>query len=237
MKIRSLILLVCTVLVYGCGSYSENAKLVGAPGTQAPPVEQEYHIHVGDKLAVKLFYNPDLNQEVTVRPDGRISLLLVHEINAAGMTPSDLRNLLTENYAKHLQQPEVAVIVNAFAAQRVFVGGEVGSPGAKDIVGPTSVMQAIALAGGFKETARKDEVIVVRRDENGKPFQIALDMEKAMKGIDLNQDVYVKPYDIVLVPTSTIADVNLWVKQYIMGTVGGPASQFLLFYNLGGGGN
>lgn len=232
MNMKTLILVTFSILLFGCGAYSENARLVGAPGTLLPPVEQEYRIHVGDKLSVKLFYNPDLNQEVVVRPDGRISLLLVHEINAAGMTPSDLRNLLTDNYAKHLQQPEVAVIVNSFAAQKVFVGGEVGQPGAKDITGPTTVLQAIAMAGGFKETARKDEVVIVRRDEDDKPFIIALDTEKAMTGADLKQDIYVKPYDIVLVPTSSIADVNLWVKQYVMGTVGAPASQMMMFYNL-----
>ena len=82
-------------------------------------------MHVGDKFSVRLFYNPDLNQEVTVRPDGKISLLLVHDLSVLGLTPSELTDLLTESYAKHLQQPEVTVAVNSFAAQKVFVGGEV----------------------------------------------------------------------------------------------------------------
>jgi protein involved in polysaccharide export with SLBB domain len=154
----------------------------------------------------------------------------VHEVSVSGLTTSQLTDLLTEKYAKDLQQPEVAVIVNSFAAQRVFVGGEVGQPGAKDIIGPTTVIQAVALAGGFKDTARTDEVIVMRRDEENKPFLIALDIKKAMKGIDLNQDIYVQPYDMVLVPKSNIADVDLWVNQYINSNISGAFGTFFMYY-------
>ena len=219
MRSLTLAFIIVSLGLYGCGPYTKNARFAGGPDTQAPPVEQEYWIHVGDEIEIKLFYNPDLNQDVTVRPDGKISLLLVHELSVAGLTTSQLTDLLTESYGKQLQQPEVAVIVNSFAAQRVFVGGEVGQPGAKDIIGPTTVIQAVALAGGFKDTARTDEVIVMRRDEENKPFLIALDIKKAMKGIDLNQDIYVQPYDMVLVPKSNIADVDLWVQQYIQGVI------------------
>jgi protein involved in polysaccharide export with SLBB domain len=230
MRPSTLAFIIISLALSGCGPYSQNARVVGSPGTQVSPIQEEYRIHVGDKLAVRLFYNPDLNQEVTVRPDGKVSLLLVHELSVAGLTTSQLTDLLTEKYAKDLQQPEVAVIVNSFAAQRVFVGGEVGQPGAKDIIGPTTVIQAVALAGGFKDTARTDEVIVMRRDEENKPFLIALDIKKAMKGIDLNQDIYVQPYDMVLVPKSNIADVDLWVNQYINSNISGDFGTFFMYY-------
>ena len=231
MRRLTLALIIISFALCGCGPYSKNARVVGSPGTVVSPIQEEYHIHVGDKLAVRLFYNPDLNQEVTVRPDGKVSLLLVHELNVAGLTTSQLTDVLTEKYSKDLQQPEVAVIVNSFAGQRVFVGGEVGLPGAKEILGPTTVLQAIALAGGFKDSARLNEVIVMRRDAENTPFLIALDVEKAMKGIDLNQDIYVQPYDIVLVPKSNIADVNLWVNQYINNNISG-ISGFALYYEV-----
>jgi protein involved in polysaccharide export with SLBB domain len=232
MKTRSLILLVVSFTLVCCGPYSKNAVTVGAPGTILPPMPQEYRISIGDKINVKLFYNPDLNQEVTVRPDGKISLMLVHEINAVGLTTSELTTQLTENYGRYLQQPEVAVVVSAFAGQRVFVGGEVLQAGVKELVGPTTVLQAIAMAGGFKDSARTDEVIVVRRDENNKPFSIALDTRKAMKGVDLAQDIYVQPYDLVIVPRSNIADVDLWVQQYIGLTVGSLGAPFYSYYIL-----
>ena len=224
MKPRSLTILVLCFALCCCGPYSKNAVTVGAPGTLVPPTPQEYRIAIGDKISIKLFYNPDLNQEVTVRPDGKISLLLVHEMNAAGLTSSELTKELTENYGQYLQQPEVAVIVNSFAGQKVFVGGEVGAAGLKELVGPITVLQAVTMAGGFKDTARYNEVIVIRRDENNKPFTIKLDAEKAMKGIDLTQDIYLQPFDLVLVPKSNIADVDVWVQQYIgvIATVGSP---------------
>ncbi len=231
MNFKTPILLVLSIALFCCGGpFSKNARLVGAPGTIVPAIDSEYRLHVGDKLAIKLFYNQDLNQEVAIRPDGKISLLLVHEVDAVNLTPSELTKLLTESYAKHLQQPEVSVIVNGFAAQRVFVGGEVAQPGVKEIVGPTSVIQAVFAAGGFKDSARLNEVIVLRRGEDDKPFHIALDAEKAMKGIDLSQDIYLQPYDMVLVPRSRIADINLWVTQYLRNNLG-LGTDFALYYS------
>ena len=86
------------------------------------------------------------------------------------------------------------------------------------------------MAGGFLPTARKNEVIVVRRGANNKPFQIALNAEKAMKGVDLSQDIYLKPYDMVIVPRSNIADVDIWVDQYIGRTIGALGGDFSLYY-------
>jgi len=230
MKARTLLLFALSFALYCCGgTFSQNARPVGAPGTVAPPLETEYRIQVGDKLTVKLFYNPDLNQEVTVRPDGKISLSLVHEVEAVGLTPMELTDRLTEGYGNHLQQPEVTVIVAGFAGQKFFIGGEVGAPGVKELVGPTTVLQAIAMGGGFKETSRTNEVVIVRRDENKNPYLISLDAEKAMKGIALSQDIYLKPYDMVIVPRSRIADVNLWVAQYIRNNVG-MFSDFATYY-------
>jgi polysaccharide biosynthesis/export protein len=229
MKARTLVLFALSFMLYSCGTFSQNARPVGAPGTEAPPVESEYRIQWGDKLNIKLFYNPDLNQEVTVRPDGKISLALVHEVDAVGLTPAELTDRLAEGYGKYLQQPEIAVIVSTFAGQKFFVGGEVGASGVKELVGPTTIVQAIALAGGFKESARTNEVVIVRRDEDKHPYLISIDVEKAMKGIDLKQDIYVKPYDMVIVPRSNIADVNLWVTQYIT-TNTAAGAQFLGYY-------
>ncbi|MFZ2446275.1 MAG: polysaccharide biosynthesis/export family protein [Syntrophobacteraceae bacterium] len=232
MRLRTLLLLVLSLLVYCCGPFSENAKKVGLPGTEVPPMESEYRIRVGDKLSIKLFYNPDLNQECIVRPDGRISLLLVQDINAAGRTPRELTVELNQIYDKYLQQPEVVVIVNSFAGHKVFVGGEVNLPGAKDISGPTTVLQAVYLALGFKDTARLNEVVLIRRGPDFKPYLVALDIEKAMKGIDIKQDVFLQPYDIVLVPRSNIADVNLWINQYLRTPLSVPRD-FLYYYQFG----
>jgi protein involved in polysaccharide export with SLBB domain len=197
-----------------------NTTPLGAPGTVVPPVQEEYKLNVGDKLNIKLFYNPELNQEVVVRPDGRITLQLVKEVKVLNMTPAQVSEVLTESYSKYLAQPpEVSVIVNSFAGQKVFVGGEVGNAGIKELNGPMTVLGAIVSAGSFKDTADRNQVILVRKDDNGKPIYMNLDIEKAMKGIDPAQDVYLQGYDIVVVPRSGIANVDLWIDQYIGHTI------------------
>ena len=180
-----------------------------------PPVEQEYRIEVGDELDIKFFYDPELNERVIVRPDGRVSLQLVHEITAAGLTPAELTEFLARKYASELKKPEVTVIVRSFGAQKIYVDGEVAKPGMLPLLGLVTVTQAISQAGGVKESARTSEVIVIRHGAANKPFAFPVNLEKVIDGTDLRQDVPLKPFDIVFVPRSPIADVNVWVDQYI----------------------
>jgi protein involved in polysaccharide export with SLBB domain len=177
----------------------------------------EYVINPGDELDIKFFYTPTLNEKVTVRPDGQISLQLVGEIAAAGRTPAGLNELLIERYAGELKQPEVTVIVRSFSAQKIYVNGEVGQPTLLDLTTRTTVLQSIASAGGFKDTARKHEVIVIRRGTNGEPLVTTVNLEKVIDGTDMTQDIALLPYDLVYVPKSTIANMNTWVDQYISG--------------------
>src|SRR5665811_308373 len=94
---------------------------VSADAQKAPPPAEEYRIQAGDQLDIKFFYNKDLNEQVTVRPDGRISLQLVRSIVAAGLTPEQLTDQLTKAYSAQIKDPEVAVIVRSFSSQRVYV--------------------------------------------------------------------------------------------------------------------
>ncbi len=233
--IRSLFLALVCLLLQACNPQVYNTVPLGSPGTIVPPIPEEYKINAGDHLSVKLFYNPELNQEVVVRPDGRITLQLVNEIKAVGLTPAKLSEMLTEGYAKYLAQPpEISVIVASFTGNRIFLGGEVGGGGGtsgggggsiRELDGPTTVLQEIMLSGGFKDTADRNRVVLVRRDENNKPVYMCLDIEKAMKGIDPNQDIYLQAYDMILVPRSDIANVDLWIQQYIGGLTA-PFSSF-----------
>ena len=123
------LVLVC-LLLQACSPQVYNTVPLGSPGTIVPPIQGEYKINAGDKLSIKLFYNPELNQEVTVRPDGRITLQLVNEIKVVGLTPAKLSEILTEGYAKYLAQaPEITVAVTSFVGNRIFVGGELGGGG------------------------------------------------------------------------------------------------------------
>nr|WP_269145380.1 polysaccharide biosynthesis/export family protein [Geomonas sp. RF6] len=176
---------------------------------------REYKIQRGDLLDVKFFYNPELNDQVTVRPDGKISLQLAKEINAEGMTPAQLTDALTSHYAPLIKNPEITIIVRSFMAQRVFVDGEVTRAGVVVLNDPMTVLQAISQAGGLKETAQPAAVMIIRRTDDNRYVTAKVDLSSAMEGKGLSNDVTLLPNDIVLVPRSGIANVDLWVDQYI----------------------
>jgi uncharacterized protein involved in exopolysaccharide biosynthesis/protein involved in polysaccharide export with SLBB domain len=176
---------------------------------------EEYAISVGDNLDIKFFYNPELNESITVRPDGMISLTLVGDVNAAGLTPAELTDLLIEKYSTEFIDPKVTVFVRSFTDQKVYVDGEVGKPQMIPLVGSITVSQSIAYSGGLRDTARRNEVRVIRRKADKKPLVIPVNLNEVWNGTDINQDIVLQPYDIVYVPRSGIANVNKWVQQYI----------------------
>jgi polysaccharide biosynthesis/export protein len=181
----------------------------------------DYMIQVGDELDLIFLYNAELNQlRLPVRPDGRISIPLVKEVVVAGLSPKKLEELLTEKYRPELKKPDITVIVRTFSAQKIFVDGEVNRAGLVPFTGtlvgpPITVMRAIAQAGGLKDTARRTQVLVIRPNQDGPPFTSVVDLTKAIDGTDKSQDIALMPYDIVYVPKSAIANVNLFVQQYI----------------------
>jgi polysaccharide export outer membrane protein len=180
---------------------------------QAP---KEYIIEVGDTLDIKFMYNAELNElAVPVRPDGRISLQLAHDVQAAGISPTQLRNALSEKLAAELKQPEIAVIVRNFGGQKIFIDGEVNYSGPIDFKGRLTLFQAISQARGLRETARLSNVIVIRKDFEGKPMAANIDLRKVIDGTDLSQDIALMPYDIVYVPKSNIANWLKFVDQYL----------------------
>ncbi|MBP7526967.1 MAG: polysaccharide biosynthesis/export family protein [Syntrophorhabdaceae bacterium] len=194
--------------------------------------QKEYVIAAGDTLDIKFMNNPEFNEiGVPVRPDGRLSLQLAPEVKAAGLTPGQLRDQLTQKYASELKKPEITIIVRGFSDQKIFVDGEVLLPGVVELKGPTTVMRAIAQARGLRETARISNVIVIRKNSEGKPMAANLNLANVINGTDLGQDIYLMPYDIVYVPKSNIARVNKFVDEYINRVVPGGFPGFQDFAN------
>jgi polysaccharide biosynthesis/export protein len=223
---------IAVTLLSGCGGpVVKNPLPLSSPEMRSPYPEQEYRIQIGDQLDIKFFYNPELNDQLLVRPDGRISLQLVGEVKTLGLTPGELTALLEREFTPLLARPKVAVMVRSVALSKVFVDGEVSAPRTVDLIGPMSSLQSIAAAGGFKDTARRDEVIVIRRGEAGKSSITTLNLAKVIDGTDIGQDIQLAPFDIVYVPKSKIANVNLWVDQYLAKTILVPG-QFLLYYGV-----
>jgi len=215
-KLRFIKSFLILLIAFGCAPTVKNpAPLPNLAVQNGPYIEQEYRIQVGDQLDIKFFYNPELNEEVIVRPDGHISLQLVHKVMAVGLTPEELGELLSEKYSAELKQPEITVIVRSFGAQKVYVDGEVEKPGMLPLVGFVTVLQAISQAGGLKDTARMSEVIIIRHGLENQPFAFPVNVRKVIDGTDIHQDIPLKPFDIVYVPKSPIANINVWVDQYI----------------------
>jgi polysaccharide biosynthesis/export protein len=174
-----------------------------------------YQIEVGDSLDIKFFYMPELNESVVVRPDGRISLQLVQDIQASGLTPEQLKERLYEKYRAQINQPEITVLVRSFNAQKIYVDGEVNKPGLVPLTGQMTLLQSLASAGGLKDTARSEEIILIRRGPENRPISRVINIEKVVDGTEPTQDLLLLPADIVFVPKSPVANVNLWIDQYI----------------------
>jgi len=209
----------CVLALAATGCSWQYADYGGVPTVKdtlrqpAPPAP--YKIQLGDTLQVRFYRNPELNQDVIVRPDGYISLPFVDDVMAAGKTPMEVDDELTHRYKGELAVPDVTVIVSAFGGRRIYVGGEVGSEGVYELAGNETIYQAIDQAGGFLDTAHRKQVILIRRDAGGNPVGHSLNLREVEYGNTPELDVPLEPYDVVYVPKSKVANVNLFVRQYI----------------------
>jgi len=178
---------------------------------------QTYRLVAGDQLTTRFYFNPQLDEELQVRPDGNISLSLIGEVHAAGKTAAELSSEITKAYSQYFVKPTAVVIVRAFNGYRVFTAGELKNPRQVNLVTEArTVLESLAASGGVTDTGTLTNVILIRRLPNQRePMVAALDLADALSGSDPSQDVALMPNDFVFVPRSGIADVNLAMRQYI----------------------
>ena len=187
-----------------------------SPPAPTPAQQRTYLMQSGDTFDVKLFYSPELNESVVVRPDGKISLQLVGEVQAAGNSPSDLERELRARYAKVLREPAVTVVVKQFSAQRVFVAGEVRTPGEVPLQDEMTALQAVSRAGFFTRDAETRNVVVLRYKGASGPEFILLDLKAMMDGQPgAKGDTLLQPMDVVFVPQTQIAGVADFFGRYV----------------------
>ncbi|HEY9422881.1 MAG TPA: polysaccharide biosynthesis/export family protein [Thermoanaerobaculia bacterium] len=159
-----------------------------------------YAIGIGDILDISVWKNPELSATVPVRPDGRISVPLLGDIQAAGMTPLALRQTLTEGFKEYVTAPGVSVVVKEIHSRKIFVTGEVATPGAYDLQPRTKLMQALALAGGLTPYA-KQRVIVLRDGRDGKTDRrIEIELGAIISGKRTEDNLLLLPGDTLVVP-------------------------------------
>ncbi|WP_108658764.1 polysaccharide biosynthesis/export family protein [Acuticoccus kandeliae] len=181
--------------------------------------EEALRFVVGDQLQITLPFYDDEDVTTTVAPDGNIYVGLVGKVAAAGRTPDALAADLKSRYARYLRFPEVGVVPTSFGSRQVFVGGEVDKPGAYPLRGPTGALEAVYEAGGIKDTGEPKNVILIRRGPNDLPMMRFLDLNSFAKDGTPTENTLLKPFDIVVVPKSQIARINLFIQQYIEGVV------------------
>lgn len=158
-----------------------------------------YHIQPGDVLAVSVWKEEGLEQEIIVRPDGMISFPLAGEAQAAGSSVEALRSLITEKLSKYIPDPVVSVSVRQLSGNVVYVIGKVNRPGPFPIQRPVDVMQALSMAGGTSTYAALNKIKILRR-ENGKVTAIPFEYGDVEKGDNLEQNIILNAGDIVVVP-------------------------------------
>src|SRR5215212_8114220 len=167
------------------------------PSAQAPTVNEEYRLGAGDKLRIEVYKDAQLSQSAQIRPDGKVTLPLIGDVKAAGLTPIELRDTITKSLKEYVTNPTVTVIVVEATTPLAYVMGEVNHPGAITLQGPLTIIQALALAGGLKDFADAKNIRVLRRTPSGVQT-IAFNYKEALKSS--GDSIYLRPGDTVVVP-------------------------------------
>jgi polysaccharide biosynthesis/export protein len=174
-----------------------------APGKQdSPPAaaSPEYVIGPEDVLAVTVWKEPDISKTLPVRPDGKISLPLVGELQASGLTASKLQDVIAQKLKEYIENPQVNVIVEEVKSRSFNIVGKVLKPGSFDLAKPTAVLDAIALAGGFQDFAKVSKIYVLRRMPDGSQRMLPFNYKLVIKGKRLDENIELQSGDTVVVP-------------------------------------
>lgn len=191
--------------------------------------DPSYRFYPGDKLGLTFRTAPELDRELTVAPDGRVALPLIGSVMIANLSADDLRRGLEKAYYRELVDPTLTVTPLEFASQQVFVGGDVRNPGLYPLPGQIDPLQAILMAGGWTDTAKPSQVILMRRGEKGRIMTRVVDVKNGIVDPSLLNVGPLRRFDVVFVTRSRIADENLFVQQFILNAL---PIDFSFYYNL-----
>jgi polysaccharide biosynthesis/export protein len=165
----------------------------------ASPADASYLIAPDDVLSIDVWKENEITRTVPVRPDGKISLPLLNDVQAAGLTATDLASVITEKLKKFIANPEVTVIVSTINSQKIYILGEVLRAGVVPLLPNMTVLQAISSAGGFTQYANQKGVYVLRT-ENGQQVKYPFNYKEVVKGVNIQQNIVLKPGDTIVVP-------------------------------------
>lgn len=232
---RILMALALTTMLGGCvskGLYSgviKEARTFRTPApipTQhfpvAPPypswteIDEAYRFYPGDEIEIQVIGATELSRTLIVGPDGRIYPQLLEPIMAGDRTPQELRATLEQGYARQLKNPTINIIPKTFVSQKIFIGGEVSKPGIYELNGEIDPLQAIILAGGFMNSAKREEIVVLRRGAGGQPFMRTYDLKSVFASPEsFAQLPRLRRFDVIWVPRTRVSEVGLFTQQFL----------------------
>jgi len=191
-------------------------QLRAKPIKDPPPTERTYKMVPYDLIMVRFTYHPeqDPKKPIAVRPDGNITLDGIGSVRAAGLTPEELGKEIATKSSKRLKDPEVIVTIDQFAPRRVYVGGQVKTPGIVEFKGEMTPVQAIFERGGFTDDAQKDSVILIRDTGGVEPIIGRINANQALEN-GMPEKITLVTNDVLYVPMSGIGRADLWVKQHL----------------------
>jgi len=192
---------------------------------QAPQLQhrnRRYQLHSADVLEMNFPFTPEFNQTVTVQPDGYITLRGVDSIRVEGQTLPELNDSLRATYGKILHDPVINVELKDFEKPFFIVGGEVGHPGKFDLRGETTATEAVAIAGGLRDSAKHSQVVLFHRVPDGWVQVKKLNMKKMLKDANLDEDAYLQPGDFLYVPKNTMSKIGRFIPTSSLGLYANP---------------
>lgn len=202
---RRILIATCLLCVFFAGVFVHTWPDSAMAAEPTPtPVEtskhgDDYLIGAGDMLEILVWREPDISRTIRVRPDGKISLPLVDDIRAANSTLPQLKDRITKALAAYVENPSVYVMLQENRSKKIYIVGMVNAPGEYVLEKETTVLQAIAMARGFSEWAKKDDIVIMRRDQQ-EQFRIEFDYDRVVSGKDIKQNILLNPDDVIIVP-------------------------------------
>lgn len=200
-----------------CGLTAWGQKPATPPQLK-PSAPLRYELHAGDELEIQYRYTPEFNQTVKVQPDGYISLLIGGDLKVVGLSLDEARQKVLEQARQRLKDPEMTIVLKEFQQPFFVVAGEVGAPGRFDLRDRVTALQAILLAGGFKESANTSQVLVLRRLNDELAEVKILNLKNIKRTSDLENDLQLQANDMILVPRNRVSKIERYVRLASLAT-------------------
>jgi polysaccharide biosynthesis/export protein len=208
------------------GGATSTAGTTGGKPATAPGIQQRnprYQLQKGDNFDVDFALSPELNQNVSVQPDGFVTLKEVGSILVEGQTVPELTQTLKNAYGETMNDPEITIVVKDFERPYFIASGQVTKPGKYDLRGRLTVTEAVAIAGGFNDSAKHSQVVLFHPTPDGEFEAKLLNVKQLLASHNLSEDIYLRPGDMIYVPQSAISKIRKYIPSSSIGAYYNPA--------------